>query len=204
MATESAFYRQRYTIDKVCTVSGLNAGQAYRRVWTTPPLPGVIAGTDAGNNLNVAYARRDQFGLPTIDTDAAPNIAVYGANINTGNIANTAIYMCDGWVVAPIGVTSLRLGSRTLGTCSIGLYAGKSFRYATRIAWNVGGFQSGAIDLTKFTQLCGRCVVAVRLYCCNGYFNGGYQLQWSLDGVTFVDVPVANIFGQQPFQSQYP
>lgn len=205
MSVISGYAKRNFTADKTCTVIAGNAGQAYRRVWTSAPLPGVTFGNDSGNNLNLAFARRDQYGLPLVDTNAAPDIAQYIAGAQTGNTQGTALYMADAWIVLPVGINSVRWGSRAFGTCSVGLYAGKSFRYASRIAWNVGSFQSVNQDLSKYSLLCNRRVIAVRLYCVNGYFNGGFFLTWSLNnGATYVDVPAANTFGQQPSQSQWP
>lgn len=140
---------------KPCAIVSTRPGVCHRQVWNNPLPPGVVNGSDA-NNLDVTFAWRDTFGIPTIATNAAPNIDQYPAGATTGNTAGAAGYQTDVWVVVPAGINTIRLGSRTFGVCAVGLYAGKAFRYAQRIAWNVGSFQSGNIDLSNFNLLCRR------------------------------------------------
>lgn len=194
------------TFDPVipCTIVSTRPGVIHRRSWNNPTPPGVTPNVD-NNNLDVTYAWRDSFGLPTLASNNAPNTDDYVAGATTTNQGATRAYQCDVWLVMPVGVNSVRFGGSPLGNCAIGLYAGKSFRYAQRIAWNVGNFQSGDINLSRFTVLCGQRIVACRLYAVNGYLNGGYNLTWSLDnGVSFVNVPAANCHGEQPSRSSWP
>lgn len=185
-----------------CAIVSTRPGVTHRLIWTTPPIPGITAGADA-NNLDLTFALRDQFGLPTINVVASSNIDDYIAGAQTGNTAGFAACIADCWIVLPTGVNSVMFRARTFGVCSLGFYIGKSFRYATRYAWNVGGFTTPAIDLSQFSFLCGRRVVACRMYACNGYFNWGMFCQWDI-GAGFVDVPNANCHGDQPSQSSWP
>lgn len=191
------------TPDKACTIVSARAGVCHRQIWNNPLPPGIVNGNDATNNLDVTFAFRDNFGIPTIATAALPNTDDYPAGAQTGNTGGAAAYQTDVWVVVPVGVNTIRLGSRTFGNCAIGMYAGKAFRYAQQIAWNSGGFQSGNIDLTKFNMLCGQRYLAIRLYVANGYFNGGYYAQWNV-GAGFVDIPVAACHAVQPSASSWP
>lgn len=192
------------TFDPVipCTVVSTRPGVTHRKVWSTPPIPGITPGSDA-NNLDLTFALRDSFGLPTINVAAAPNIDDYIAGAQTGNTAGFAATMCDCWLVLPSGINSASFKSRSFGNHSIGFYLGKSFRYAKRYAWNVGNFTTAAIDMSRYSLLCGRRVIAARMYTCYGYFHYGYYLQWDI-GAGFVDVPVANTHGEQPSQSSWP
>lgn len=191
------------TPDVACTIKSTRPGVCHRQIWTNPLPPGIVNGSDA-NNLDVTYAWRDTYGIPTIATNAAPNIDDYPAGATTGNTAGAAGYQTDVWVAIPAGINTIRFGSRTFGVCAVGLYAGRAFRYASRIAWNVGSFQSGNIDLSKFSLLCNQRILACRMYVANGYFNGGYYLQVSTDLTTFIDVPASWCHAVQPSASSWP
>lgn len=192
-----------YTTPNVaCAIQSGRPGVTHRKVWNVAPIPGITPGTDA-NNLNLTFALLDNYGLPTINVAYAPNIDDYIAGAQTGNTAGFAATMCDCWLLAPVGVNSIRLQARTFGTHSFGIYVGRSFRFAQRIAWNVGGFTSTAIDLSSFTLLCNRRLIALRMYTCNGYFNYGFFTQWDV-GAGFVDVPTASTHGEQPGATSWP
>ena len=188
-----------------CTIVSARPGVTHRKLWNNPVPPGITAGNDGTNNLDVTFAWRDNFGLPTLASNNAPNFDDYVAGAQTSNPGGNSALLCDVWVVVPIGFNTIRLQSRTFGTCTVGMYIGKSFRYADRVAWNVGGFTTGDIDLTKYTKLCGQWVIAVRMLVCNGYLNGGMYLQMSTNnGVTYADIALANSHGEQPSASSWP
>lgn len=200
-------YTNRITASPVvpCTIQSARPGVCHRMIWTNPTPPGILPGNDGANNLNTTFAWRDAYGVPTIATNNAPNTNNYPAGATTGNAAVPSAYITDVWLAIPAGVNSIRLASVTFGVCTIGLYAGRTMRYATRIAWNAGngGFQSGAIDLSQYTLLCNQRIIACRMFAANGYLNGGYALRWDV-GAGFVNVPAANCHAEQPSQSQFP
>lgn len=150
--TSGTIFDYNFTPDKACTIVSTRQGVCHRQIWTSPLPPGIVSGSD-NNNLDITYAWRDSFGIPTIATNAAPNVNDYPAGATTGNTAGAAGYQTDVWVIVPAGINTIRLRSRVFGVCAVGLYMGKAFRYASRIAWNVGGFTSGDIDLSNFNML---------------------------------------------------
>lgn len=187
-----------------CTIVSTRPGVTHRKVWSTPPIPGITPGSDA-NNLNLTFALTDVFGLPTINVAAAPNIDDYIAGVQTGNTAGFAATMDDVWIVTPVGVNSIRVQARTYGVHQFGIYLGKAFQYATRLAWGVPNFTSGDIDLSRFNLLCGQRVIAARFYTCNGYLNYGFYLQVSTNGgATYADIPASWAHGEQPSASSWP
>lgn len=192
------------TPNKACTIISTQPGGSYRYVWdATNPVPGTVAGSDA-NNMNLSFGRVDEFGVPIANTDNAPNIN--GGLQNGAVIMDTSGYQvtyANCWLIMPVGVTSATFTFRAYGATNCGLYLGPAYRYSKRIFWLNAPNPSLAVDMTNYPELCGRKIVAARLYNCNGYFHGGFQLQWNV-GAGMVDIPVANVHGQQPSQSIYP
>lgn len=185
-----------------CTIISNNPGVTHRNIWTTAPIPGITPGSDA-NNLDVTFSLRDSFGLPLINVAALPDIDDYIAGAQTGNTAGFAACVADCWVSVPAGINTIRLQPAAFGNHNSGAYIGKAFRYATRLFWNIGGgFTSGLIDLSKYSLLCNQRIIALRAYVCNGYFNWGFQWRWDI-GAGFVNIPVANVHGEQPSQSYW-
>lgn len=183
-----------YTTPNVaCTIKSTRPGVCHRRVWLGAP------GLD---NLNVTFAWIDSFGIPTVATAAAANIDDYPAAATTGNTAAGGGYMTDVWVVTPPGLNSIQFGSRAFGNTAVGFYAGRAYRYMTRIIWG-GGFQGATINLSTYSLLCNQRVICCRMYATDSYFNGGWALQWNI-GAGYVDVPAANCHAVQPYQSSWP
>lgn len=193
------------TPNKVCSITGLNAGQSYLTRWTNAPIPGVTPGSDA-NDMTQTFANYDQYGLPDIAIGVtAPTFQGYISGLQCPNTAGFQAATATAWVAMPVGVNSVRFSYRGYGNTSGGLYVGKAFKYAKRVYWNNVGLGTADIDLSQYSLLCGRRILAMKTFCCNGYFNGGHWVTVSYDGgATYVDIPTANTFGQQPFQSQWP
>lgn len=205
MSTISNYVRQNYTPVQACTVTSANPGVAALRRWSpqpNPPIPGVTPGSDT-NNMQAAFNLLDSFGLPIPTTAIAPNFSGNVSGIQIPNIATYQVSYTDGWIVLPVGVTTVTLGVRYIGNCSVGIYVGKAQRYAVRVMWSNILVNGGVVNMTPFLELCGQKVAFIRIMLVNGYFNGGTYLQWNV-GAGLVDVPTAAVHGSQPFLRKYP
>lgn len=204
-STVSAYAKQNYTPNKTCTVIGGHAGQSYLKRWTntTPAIPGVTPGND-GNNADLVFGLRDQYGIPIVNSTAAPDFSGYISGIQVPDTSGYQVATADAWLIVPAGINSVSFWFRGYGNTSAGLYAGHAPRYAKRVFWNnVLVLPGGTLDLTIYPVLCGCKIIFVRTYTCNGYFRGGHWLTWNI-GAGLVDVPTTATFGDQPSQSMYP
>lgn len=204
--TGGSRFNLKTTPNQACTVTSSNPGNAILKRWSpepTPPIPGVVSGSDA-NNMTLTFGLRDSYNLPIPNTAVAPNYNGNVAGIQTPNTAGYQVSYADAWIVAPAGITSISFNYRGFGNTSGGIYIGKSPRYATLVMWNnVVTVPGGTVDMAKFFELCGQKIAFVRFMQVNGYFNGGGFLTWNV-GAGFVDVPLANTHGAQPYVRKYP